>query len=397
MILFFGWLTRAVTAWLFVPVATFLGTLTAGLEAFAAIDDAMLASLLLAGGMAGALVAGAYYWLQIDWLLLLATLGAACFGAVLSGRVTWWVLGRAPVLTAARAVASGPWQLLLNSTVVLWLGAWVGGVVLTDDIDITDLQEALFLPALLALGVLGMVLVVQLVRMRLAHAPNRNAGASPEIRADPLLAALLAWMMAAPGGLPWSGITMPEPTAMGGRVGATALKSGQEAIVEGAMRQGARATRRMVTDSGRRIGSATLKATASVRDGARSAARGAQIRRNAAEGARRQEIAMAELHRRHPGAQILTERTLVDQRGEVVRAAHGARRLDVVVVERGQVVRVVEVTSPGRDKFPQLSREELVRDAGGHFIRTPDGLVLRARPTDDVMRVDLATGAIRLD
>ena len=392
-----GWMARLTTAWVVVPVTVLMITLAAGLEAFIALDDSMLASLLLANGASGALVAAAYYWLQMDWILLLSMLAASCFAAVVAGRFSWWTLRHEYLQRVTRALVAGWWGLLVGSLVLLWIGAWLADVMLTDDIDITDLQEASLLPALVLFAGLATVIFLRLARMRQTTGSGTDPGSPTKLRSDGLLAVLLSGFLITPGDLPWPGPLQPEPTAMGGRAGAAALSAGQKALVSETLRQGKRAARRMAVDAGRRTGKVALAVTAPARDSTRALARGALIRRNAAEGARRNEIAVAELRRRHPGAEILTERTLLDERGEVVRAAHGGRRLDVVVVERGQVVRVVEVTSPDHNKFAQLSREELVRDAGGNFIRGSDGRLLRARPTDEVMRVDLASRAIRMD
>jgi len=374
-----------------------------GLEAFDAIDDVFVSGVLLQGSLSEFLTSLLWYTLQLDWVVLVLMMGLSLVAGTLVGfvsrRLLFWV-DLANFRGGARLLDA------ICFAVPLLLAGYLVYTLSVDDADVSDLEEALAGLALIALP-----LGVGLAWWRWALVRRRNArppGPMPAtVRSH--IAIGLAALVGSAGLLPWSfdpGALLPAPTvpvleAMGARAASTALRGGKAAgarILRETLQQGARAGRRLIVDSGGRVGAATVQATTGVRSMTIRAARAIGIRNNATDGLRRQELAFAEMQRRHPNAEIIAEAMLRDRAGNVVRTSTGGRRLDLVAVENGRVITRVEVTSPSRDKFAQLTREERVRDAGGNFVRGRDGTLHDIRRgNDDVWRVDLGTGRVVSD
>ena len=98
-----------------------------------------------------------------------------------------------------------------------------------------------------------------------------------------------------------------------------------------------------------------------------------QIEKNQKDGAAREDMVRDELERECPtedGYHIERECPLRDKEGNIVRdpQTDESRRVDFAVIEDGEVVKSVEVTSETADKTAQLEKEARIRDAGGNFI-----------------------------
>lgn len=79
------------------------------------------------------------------------------------------------------------------------------------------------------------------------------------------------------------------------------------------------------------------------------------------------------LQNQFPNAEILSERYLKDVNGKSVYdvVTDSRRRVDFVVVEKGKVIGVYEVTSPTADKSLQSLKEGRIRQRGGTYIKEP--------------------------
>lgn len=104
-----------------------------------------------------------------------------------------------------------------------------------------------------------------------------------------------------------------------------------------------------------------------------------QIEINRVDGAARQEAVGNELLRDYPpeqGYNVESESYLRNQDGSIARdpalqeanGLEGTRRLDLVVIKDGQVIKSVEVTSEAAPKALQSAKEERIREVGGNFV-----------------------------
>jgi hypothetical protein len=117
---------------------------------------------------------------------------------------------------------------------------------------------------------------------------------------------------------------------------------------------------------------------------------------NKKAGDQRQEVAKSALQEKYPNARVESERYLRNANGKSVRdkVTGERRRLDHVVIQDGQVIASVEVTSPSAPKGTQQAKEGRVRRQGGYYIRDPKTREILAAPRSKVVRVDLDTGLI---
>lgn len=103
---------------------------------------------------------------------------------------------------------------------------------------------------------------------------------------------------------------------------------------------------------------------------------------NKEEGLRREAEVEEELKKKYPeseGYEIVSEAYLRDSDGKIVKDPEtgAARRIDFVVVKDNQVVDSIEVTSETADKTGQIAKEKRIREAGGNYIRTSDGSLVK--------------------
>ncbi len=94
---------------------------------------------------------------------------------------------------------------------------------------------------------------------------------------------------------------------------------------------------------------------------------------NQEAGKAREKVVGGELVHEYPaetGYHIESQCYLRDKNGEIVRDPETgeSRRIDFEVIEDGEVVKSVEVTSETADKTAQLTKEERIREAGGDYI-----------------------------
>ena len=96
-----------------------------------------------------------------------------------------------------------------------------------------------------------------------------------------------------------------------------------------------------------------------------------QVTRNAIEGSRRHNIAKERLSKNFPNASVQSERTLLNSDGtKAVDPLTGeGRRLDLIVIEGGSVIKAVEVTSLTARKGSQIQKEQRIIANGGHFVK----------------------------
>jgi RHS repeat-associated protein len=97
----------------------------------------------------------------------------------------------------------------------------------------------------------------------------------------------------------------------------------------------------------------------------------ARIATNAADGAAREAAEAIELSRQYPNATVQRESYLRGSDGKraVDPLTGEARRIDHVVIENNQVVKMVETTSMTAPKAAQIAKEQRIREAGGTYIR----------------------------
>ena len=106
------------------------------------------------------------------------------------------------------------------------------------------------------------------------------------------------------------------------------------------------------------------------------------LERNIANGNRREAEAGVELADIYPvldGYTIYTQVTLRDENGKKALdpVTGKGRRVDYVVDRHGKIIDSIEVTSHTANKNEQSTREERIRDNGGNYIRTQDGILIR--------------------
>ena len=99
-----------------------------------------------------------------------------------------------------------------------------------------------------------------------------------------------------------------------------------------------------------------------------------QIEMNGIAGTIREIVALDELEHEYPseaGYHVESECDLCDKEGNIVRDPETGekRRVDLVVIKDGKVVRSIEVTSETAGKTKQLEKEERIRDAGGNYVK----------------------------
>jgi RHS repeat-associated protein len=107
---------------------------------------------------------------------------------------------------------------------------------------------------------------------------------------------------------------------------------------------------------------------------------------NSVEGARREAWAKQEQAILNPGADILTQRTLLNADGsKAIDPITGiGRRIDIAVVNNGKVTSRLEVTSLTADKRAQFAREERIINNGGTYVRGSDGKLINFANTGGV-------------
>jgi trimeric autotransporter adhesin len=95
------------------------------------------------------------------------------------------------------------------------------------------------------------------------------------------------------------------------------------------------------------------------------------VRANQLAGSGREALARAELEAQYPGASIQNEVYLRSANGgRAIDPLTGeARRIDSVVIQDGQVLDSVEVTSMNANKAAQIAKEMRIRQSGGAFVR----------------------------
>jgi len=99
---------------------------------------------------------------------------------------------------------------------------------------------------------------------------------------------------------------------------------------------------------------------------------------NAVEGARRESVVFKDLQKAYPGADIVKQPYLRDAKGKIVidTKKGEARRIDNAVIQNGQVVDRIEVTSQTAKKGPQQQKEQSIINNGGTYIRATDGKLI---------------------
>ena len=103
---------------------------------------------------------------------------------------------------------------------------------------------------------------------------------------------------------------------------------------------------------------------------------------NKLDGLQREQEVRRELADQYPESQgysIVSEAYLRDQDGNIVKdsVSGNARRIDFVVIKNGEVVDSIEVTSTTADKTAQTAKENRIREAGGTYIKSSDGTLVR--------------------
>lgn len=121
----------------------------------------------------------------------------------------------------------------------------------------------------------------------------------------------------------------------------------------------------------------TIGQTSSITDGERH-----RPIKNKEDGLRREAEVKSELNRLYPknsGYDIIGEAYLRDKSGVIVRdnVSNEARRIDFVVNNEREIVDMIEVTSMTADKTEQINKERRIREAGGSYVRTYDGFLIR--------------------
>ncbi|MCY4304176.1 MAG: hypothetical protein OXC62_05260 [Aestuariivita sp.] len=99
-----------------------------------------------------------------------------------------------------------------------------------------------------------------------------------------------------------------------------------------------------------------------------------QVEKNREDGERREAEATKDLERMFPkeeGYAIQKEVYLCNEKGEIVKdpKTGEGRRVDIVVIKDGKVVKSVEVTSEIADKTKQVEKEERIRENGGNYVK----------------------------
>ena len=103
---------------------------------------------------------------------------------------------------------------------------------------------------------------------------------------------------------------------------------------------------------------------------------------NKLDGLQREQEVRRELADQYPESQgysIVSEAYLRDHDGNIVKdsVSGNARRIDFVVIKNGEVVDSIEVTSTTADKTAQTAKENRIREAGGTYIKSSDGTLVR--------------------
>lgn len=103
---------------------------------------------------------------------------------------------------------------------------------------------------------------------------------------------------------------------------------------------------------------------------------------NKVDGLQREQEVHRELEDQYPESQgfsMISEAYLRDQDGNIVKdpVTGSARRIDFVVIKNGEVVDSIEVTSTTADKTAQTAKENRIREAGGTYIKSSDGTLVR--------------------
>ena len=103
---------------------------------------------------------------------------------------------------------------------------------------------------------------------------------------------------------------------------------------------------------------------------------------NKEEGLRREAEVLDNLnkiYREEDGYKIISEAYLRDSEGKIIRdpVTNEARRIDYIIVKDGKVVDSIEVTSETADKTGQIAKENRIREAGGNYIKTADGSLVK--------------------
>lgn len=103
---------------------------------------------------------------------------------------------------------------------------------------------------------------------------------------------------------------------------------------------------------------------------------------NKVDGCRREGEVETDLKKQYPpeqGYSIKREQVLRDKDGKPAAdpKTGTCRRLDYVVFKDGKVVDMIEVTSPTASKIGQYAKEMRIREAGGNYVKGPNGGLVR--------------------
>lgn len=103
---------------------------------------------------------------------------------------------------------------------------------------------------------------------------------------------------------------------------------------------------------------------------------------NKIDGCRREEEVENDLKKQYPpeqGYSIKREQMLRDKDGKLAADPKTGicRRLDYVVFKDGKVIDMIEVTSPTASKIGQYAKEIRIREAGGNYVKGPNGELVR--------------------
>ncbi len=99
--------------------------------------------------------------------------------------------------------------------------------------------------------------------------------------------------------------------------------------------------------------------------------RGANIRTNAATGARRAAEGREQIRAANPGRRTQSESTLrtADGKKAIDPITQQGQRVDEVVFDGKGGAKAYEITRPGVDKTAQAAKEQRILDNGGHYVR----------------------------
>ena len=117
-----------------------------------------------------------------------------------------------------------------------------------------------------------------------------------------------------------------------------------------------------------------------------------QMKKNQADGKRREEQVQNDLKNENPDASVQREQYLRDENGQIVKdpLTGEARRVDHAVIDKEKAsAQTVETTGTNVDKTKQLEKEQRIREQGGTYVRD--------RETRDVVPVKDVSEVRKLD